>query len=635
VSAILGILHLGSQRVEPTLLERMLDTLSHRGPDGAELWSEGNIGFGHQMLHTTPESLHEKLPLANRRGNLVLTADARIDNRDELITALNLAERAPVEISDSELILYAYEKWGESCTERLVGDFAFAIWDRKKQTLFCARDRIGVKPLYYYRSGRIFVFASEIKAMLCVPEVPHRLNELKVAEYLATIEEDKSITFYWDVSQLLPGHSMTVGPRGTSTRQYWSLDPSREVKLGSDEEYAETFRELFTEAVRCRLRSAFEVGSQLSGGLDSSSIVCTARELLTAEDTPRRLHTFSAIYDDVPGGDERAFMHEVIKGGLLEPHFLQADQVGPLADLKRMMWHLDEPFLSGVFVNWELQRLAHEQGVRVVLTGIDGDTVVSRGDSYLIELAQSGRWWTLAAEIGALSAVLGRSRQRTLRRAVIEPLAPERVVRVWRWLRRRPQSKAPPGATETFLRPDFARSVGLQEHIESLRQKPPTGAVRTSRLAHWRGLTSATWPYLFELDDGVSGAFATENRHPFFDHRLVEFCLAIPPDQKLSQGRSRAVLRRAMAGTLPEKIRLRNNKGASQDYAWARSLLLFNSELLEQLILTDSQVIQKYVDTRVMRETYKRFVSEGSPRDFHIVIMAAHLAFWLCRTELA
>jgi asparagine synthase (glutamine-hydrolysing) len=115
----------------------------------------------------------------------------------------------------------------------------------------------------------------------------------------------------------------------------------------------------------------------------------------------------------------------------------------------------------------------------------------------------------------------------------------------------------------------------------------------------------------------------------------VEFCLAIPPDQKLSQGRSRAVLRRAMAGTLPEKIRLRNNKGTPQDYAWARSLLLFNSELLEQLILTDSQVIQKYVDTRVMRETYKRFVSEGSPRDFHIVIMAAHLAFWLCRTELA
>jgi asparagine synthase (glutamine-hydrolysing) len=474
--------------------------------------------------------------------------------------------------------------------------------------------------------------------MLCVPEIPHRLNELKVAEYLAMIEEDKSITFYRDVSRLLPGHSVTVGPKGASTRQFWSLDPSREVKLGSDEEYAEAFRELFTEAVRCRLRSAYEVGSELSGGLDSSSIVCTARELLTAEDAPRRLHTFSAIYDDVPGGDERAFIHEVIKGGLLEPHFLQADQAGPLADLKRMMWHLDEPFLSGVFVNWELQRLAHEQGVRVVLTGTDGDTVVSRGDSYLIELAQSGRWRTLAAEIGALSAVLGRSRRAILRRAVIEPLAPEVAVRMWGWARGYSPPGTSPSVPETLLRTDFARSVGsvgLEEHVESVREKQPKLPARSSRVAHWRGLTSATWPYLLELGAGVSGAFSAEYRYPFFDQRLVEFCLAIPPDQKLSQGRSRAVFRRAMADTLPEKIRLRNNKGTSQDHAWARSLLLFDRELLEELILEDTRELEKYVDVGLMRETYQRFISRCTPKDFHPLVMAAYLAYWLRRTELS
>jgi asparagine synthase (glutamine-hydrolysing) len=142
--------------VEPPTLERMLESVAYRGPDGVGMWSEGPVGLGHRMLHTTPESLHEKLPLVDRTEDLFLTADARIDNRDELIAALGLTGRAREEITDGELILGAYERWGERCPERLLGDFAFAIWDRRKQTLFCTRDHFGVKQLYYYRSDRIW-----------------------------------------------------------------------------------------------------------------------------------------------------------------------------------------------------------------------------------------------------------------------------------------------------------------------------------------------------------------------------------------------------------------------------------------------------------------------------------------------
>jgi len=231
--------------------------------------------------------------MMSQAGNLVLTADACIDNRDELIVTivtLGLADRPPAEIADSQLILAAYEKWGEYCPEKLLGDFAFAIWDERKQVLFCARDHFGVKPFCYHQSEQFFVFASEIKALLCLPGVPCQLNEARVADYLEVLFEDKAMTFYQHILRLPPGHSITVGREETRLRSYWSLDPERELRLGSDEEYA--------EAMRCRLRSAFPIGSMLSGGLDSSSITCVARKLL-AQNGGRRLHTFSAIFESL------------------------------------------------------------------------------------------------------------------------------------------------------------------------------------------------------------------------------------------------------------------------------------------------------------------------------------------------
>lgn len=632
MSAILGIFCRDSRAVDRPVLDAMMQSLAYRGPDGGDLWYCKNIGLGHQMLWTTPESLAESLPLLDRRKGLTLTADARIDNRDELMTSLDFAEHPHGEISDSELILGAYEKWGEHCPERLLGDFAFAIWDSKKRTLFCARDHMGVKPFYYYLSERIFVFGSEIKALLSVPEVPRRLNELRVAEYLVPTVEDKAITFYRDIFRLPPGHSMTVGSGKVSMQTYWSLDPSREVSLGSDTEYAEAFQEIFLEAVRCRLRSAYPVGSELSGGLDSSSVVCVARNLFTP-DGSRKLHTFSAVYDEVPKSDERTFIEEVLGQGEAEPHFLRADQLSPLGDLEQMLWYLDEPFLTGMFVNWALQRLAHQQGVRVLLTGSDGDTVVNHGDAHLIELAQSGSWRKLAAQIDALSRVTGRSRRSLLLKTVIKPLTPSPVFEAWRLLSRGQQPGGAPGLSSSLLRPDFAQRIDLEKHLQAPKENL-SGPARSSRVAHWRGITAAVWPYVLELSDKVGAAFATEYRHPFFDKRLVEFCLALPPEQKLSQGWSRIILRRAMADDLPERVRWRKSKG-DQSHSWARSLLAFDRGLLKSTILEDSYLIEPYVDMDVLRETYQRFASECSLTDYHRLVTAANLASWLRQTKLA
>src|SRR5215204_4078556 len=321
MSGIAGVFYLDGRALDSRMLGRMLDSIAHRGPDGAGAWSERGVGLGHLAFHTTPESISEKLPFVEGGGDFVLIADARIDNRDELLAAVGLDRLSGRSVGDGELILAAYKMWGERCPERLLGDFAFAIFDKRKQTLFCARDHMGLKPFYYYLSGRVFVFASEIKALLCVPEVPRRLNEVMVADHLVGNSQDKISTFYRDILRLPPAHSITTGVEETKIREYWALDPSLELRLSSNGEYAEAFRDVFERAVGCRLRAAFPVGSDLSGGLDSSSVTCVARELLRRE-RKEILHTFSSVPELVTESDESVYIDAVLSQGGFEPHKL-------------------------------------------------------------------------------------------------------------------------------------------------------------------------------------------------------------------------------------------------------------------------------------------------------------------------
>ena len=366
------------------------------------------------MLWTTPESLIEKLPLVNRANNIVITSDCRIDNREELIAALQLNNRSSEKITDSELVLGAYEKWGEECPQHLLGDFVFAIWDKRKQTLFCARDHMGVKPFYYYHQpGKLFAFGSEIKALLCLPEVPSRLNEVRIADYLNLILEDEAITSYQGILRLPPAHSMVVNLEGIKTSCYWSLDRNHEIKLDSDAAYAEEFRKIFTEAVRCRLRSAFPIASQLSGGLDSSSVTCVARNILIEKDKQNnqkktKLHTISTIFDYIKECDERPFINAVLEQGGLIPHYIHGDKVGPLSSLEDVFQYEEEGFLGAShFYPWIANRTANELGIRIVLDGLDGDTTVSHGIYRITELARQGDWKTCISEVKASSKNFG------------------------------------------------------------------------------------------------------------------------------------------------------------------------------------------------------------------------------------
>jgi asparagine synthase (glutamine-hydrolysing) len=313
MSGIAGIFNIDGAPVDRALLQRMTDAIAHRGPDGIHHWVDGPVGIGHCMLQTTPESVYERQPLTDESGHLCLNMDGRVDNREELISALKSKNARLRDDTDAELVLKAYECWGEECPVRILGDFAFVIWDMRQRQLFCARDILGVRPFYYYTDGRKFLWASELQQLFRDPGVPREPNEGMVAEYLAASLTDREETLYKGIMRLAPAHSLLLRAGRIDKRWYWDVDPSKEVRHRTDEEYAEHFSEVFAEAVRCRLRSQEPVGAELSGGLDSSAVVGMAQRLYQeGRATDLGFVTFSLVYPGL-ACDESAYIDDVVR----------------------------------------------------------------------------------------------------------------------------------------------------------------------------------------------------------------------------------------------------------------------------------------------------------------------------------
>jgi asparagine synthase (glutamine-hydrolysing) len=629
-----GIYHIDGRPVDDDNLERLAGALAHRGPDGQGLWHEGSVGLAHQMLWTTPESCRETLPLVSRSGHLVLTADARLDNREELIRTLGLTARPPGEITDSDLILAAYERWGDDCPQHLVGDFAWVLWDGPRQSLLAARDHFGVRPFYYYLDpGRTLVFASEIQAILTVPGVPRRLNEMRVAEFLIPLCDDTAITFYKGILRLPQASCLRVGREGRRLWSYWSLDPSRELRLKSPRDYQEGFRSHFFEAVRSRLRSAFPVGVMLSGGLDSSAVTCVARHLLaSAEDGP--LHTFSAIFDAVPESDERHFIKTVVAQGNLKPHFVHGDEINPLGDHETTLDHADEPIAPiNLFLLSSIYQAAQRQGVRILLSGSAGDSIVSHGLELLPELAITGKWLSLLRELQELPKKFQPyhrlSPWKLFWYHTLRPLIPEALRDLYRQKIRQCNSPRDP---ERLFHPDFARRLDIKERFQAIKKDKGFSGY-SARGKHCSNLTQGVDSFMLEIFSKASARFGVELRCPFFDKRLAEFCLALPADQKLERGWTRLIMRRSLAPYLPRDICWRRSKSTLRPN-FTRGMVKFARERLDQVILGDDDLIAGYVNLPGVRAAYRRYLSTAFASDEFTVWKAASLALWLQRTGL-
>lgn len=598
MSGISGIYYLDGSPVGHVSLEAMLARIRHRGPDGHGIWCQGSVGLAQCMRWTSRASRCERLPKLNSQGDLVLVADARIDNREVLIKMLAMLDYPSEEISDGSLILRAYQNWGEACPDKLEGDFTFALWDASRQRLFCARDTAGVKPFYYFLSPHLFAFASEIKALWAIPEIPRRLNERKLAEYLLWSFEDTQDTFYQNIHRLPPASTLSVTVEENRLRQYWALNAQREIRLENGTAYIESFREIFKEAVRCRVRGVDHLGSTLSGGLDSSSIACTAHQQLAQSNHPP-LKVFSAVYPGMnerqwEGIDERFFIEEVLARDGFEPHYVDASQISPLIEPDQLYHVLDEPYFAPtLYMFWGLFQAAQVAGVEVLLDGTDGDSTISHGEAYLTDLARSGRWLEFYRQATALARVQRNSGN--LRRLVwrygLRPFIPPAFVD---FKRRLVKSRRMTGAIPGVIRPEFAQRAGFTDYPTA---GPVNGRVmpRSARENHWRELASGLNAYSLELFDKAASAFNIELRFPFYDRRLMEFCLALPGELKLSDGWTRYILRAAMQGTLPEKVRWRTSK-SNVFQAFNLQFYRIGRLTLEAALVKSIRLLKEYVD---------------------------------------
>jgi asparagine synthase (glutamine-hydrolysing) len=417
---------------------------------------------------------------------------------------------------------------------------------------------------------------------------------------------------------------MIVDPDRIVMRSYWSLDPQYELRLGSDRDYADAFRDLFTRAVRCRLRGASAIGVELSGGLDSSSVTCISRDLLRNEgrDQP---HAFSGIFSGERECDEREVVGAVVDAGSITPHLWNGDAAGLPGDLERLTDWVDQPFASGMlWIHWRNYAMAKEQGVRVMLDGLDGDTTLTHGIGHLIKLFSRGRWFRLHRELTLLASHFNRSPWGVFVGDVLSPVLPESFLWLWRSLKGRRRIAWLDG---NVISSDLLRRTGLVARI----CRPASWSLQTlrhPRILHWRALMSDELTSAFECIDAVASAHSVELRHPFADRRVVEFCMALPTDQKLRDGWDRAILRRALQGTIPKPAQWRRGK-ARISLGLVRRLYAVKPAQLEPFLASPSHPIHGYVDRTAVIRLEKRYDALARPKDAYMLWFVLALARWL------
>ncbi|MEE4272953.1 MAG: asparagine synthase-related protein [Thermoanaerobaculales bacterium] len=541
-------------------VDAVLQRQAHRGPDGLKLWCDGPIGLGHAALDPTGAGFAVE-PLIVDGGRLAITGDLRIDNRRDLAADLDL----PLEsVSDAGIVLAAYRRWGVDVAEHLVGAFAFVIWDAQDRRVVCVRDHLGQKPLTYHLSEKLLVCASEAEAVPCHPEVPRRINEARIADFLVSELEgvDHTSTFFEGVFRLPPAHVLVVEPGGHRLHRYWEPDVETELRLGSDDEYVEAFSENFQRAVQRCLIGVDRPAILLSGGIDSSAIAATAASLVNLG-RAAPVTAYSLVDDVRDATPETDCIRSTIEGLRLDSVAVSPEYVVDLEPSKRRaLLDCGEPFDGNMVAAGLLYAEAADRRSKVVLDGVDGDIVASASVP-VAELLRSGRairawresaslWRCLPGNAHPLRAVVGGAARAWLPRLVNRALR-ELI---------RPRNRIGEVLRESSISPEFARNVSLDRRFERLQDHSCIGQNVGGRSMHAGKLIHPYVTVALERYDRVAARHGVETRHPFFDLDLIELCLALPWDQKIRGGWTKSVLRSAMSGHLKEKVRYRRDNGS-------------------------------------------------------------------------
>jgi asparagine synthase (glutamine-hydrolysing) len=493
------------------------------GADGRSSWIEGPVGLAQARLWTTPEERGETQPVFGSGGLLALAADLRLDNRAELCAALGDVDERRA--TDAEILLAAYERWGETCPRHLVGDFAFALWDGRRRRLFCARDPIGMRPLYYALTASRLVIASTVEAILAslaATATPADINEPFLSDLVAwRFDRWREETPYRGVLRLPPAHQMLLEGKKLLLSQYWTFGAAPQPSLRGDEEYVERFREIFLAAVGSRLRSTGPVGFLLSGGLDSSAVACAAHHLEGPD-----LRFYTSVFAETPGAEEREYAEAIARHcPRARMTYIPSDDCWGLRELGGEDGYPQaepEVAITRALVLRPLQQ-ARRDGCRIALAGIGGDQVLS------------GEPYHKPFELRDVEA--------------------RRVLTELPHFRRYSRRSTAGLLLDAWLRPAVRRLARRTDHHPSSAPPLPTLAAQES----FRYLTEGTFSAKLAALRIAADHTGIEVRIPFLDRRVIDFLLTVPARVRFRDGMIKWILRESMGDILPEKVRRRTS----------------------------------------------------------------------------
>jgi asparagine synthase (glutamine-hydrolysing) len=617
LSAIYGIVRLDGRPVGDAELAVMRAPMAYWGPDGGGVWREGCGGLGRLVSHDTPEAVHEAGPVVVADGTIVVSAAGRIDNRDELCVALGIPSPERPSTPDGRLIALAYGRWGEEAPRRLLGDWGFAAWHPRERRLVVARDHYGHTALYWHRSAQQLAFASSLKGLLALPGIPRRLDELRLAETLAICAARGAPTLYEGIERLPTARILTFDERGVRTREYWSLLDVPELRLASDEAYAERATELLDAAVRARLRTSATVATTLSAGLDSTAVTVSAARALG--DAPLAAYTGRPAHPEVatemPGllVDEWPLAHAVaVQHANIEHLEVRGEEVTPLASLDRSLAMHEEVEHATPNLPWVTSMLdrAAGAGAGVLLTGQMGNGSVSwPGESRRVLDHIAAR--DLAGTRRTLRDARAAGRHGwagAVWRGILLPL--RRLAEAER-MRRDPRRQA--GFASGLMNPAFAARIGIVDHVRATGWEPQLArcSARERRLVcllPGRLPVGGWWHQR-------SAAHGIDVRDPTSDVALLEFCVGTPDDQFARDGRDRWLMRRMLDGRAPAEVTWGHRRGAQgADIAYRlRADAPSFSAAVEELAGDDA--VREYLDVDAIARHWRSVLagrSEGA-----------------------
>ena len=586
MSAFAGIVNVDGAPVDRRLLEDFGRRLTNHGPDGGGYKQTGSVGIVFRAYHTDRESKLERQPLVSATGH-ILAWDGRLDNRAELIS--QLPDYIDQSSTDVEIVMASRLTWGAEFLTHLIGDFALSLWDPRDRMLLLARDPFGTRPIYYHAGSQQVIWSSDLGSLMDLSTVSLEVNREYVAGYLSCTPDPEQ-TAYKNIHCVPPGSVFIVRDGRVEKREFWRPDINREIRYRSDSEYEEHFVDLFRESVRCRLRADGPVWAELSGGLDSSSIVCLADKIIqSGKAETSQLETVSYVYDNSPASDERRFIREVeALRGQVGHHFHEDESVGRFLDLNFAGIIRPNPIYRFTARHDWVRAQMQQTGSRVLLSGVAGDNLLWSSPEVSPELADlliQLKLPSLHRRTAIWSQFSQDSYAATLWRGAVLPILPQ--------TRFTSHSSA-----STLIDRNFAKLMNMRGRstttFNSWGFKLPSARTHASMLS---GAIRAVASCYYR--DRVP----TEYRFPLLHRPLVEFLLAVPIDQKVRPGETRSLQRRALRQVLPPTILRRQGKQWSTE-ALCRTLA--NSWREVDWLFKEPRVCEYgFVDAPALAETAK------------------------------